>query len=95
MKTFRSRTGHAIEGGGEDVLAGVLLHVLEPAGPVDRTVHGAGLELTLHDVQDGVIATLDHVDDPGGAKTTGVERLAARGWIKRSAVEYNRRPAVV
>ena len=77
MKTFRPRTGHTIESGGEDVLAGVLLHVLEPAGPVDRTVHGARLEMTFNDVQDGVIVTLDHVDDLGGAETAGVEWLAA------------------
>ena len=41
VEAHGSHLQQAVERGGQDMLAGVLLHVLEPPGPVDPPVHGA------------------------------------------------------
>ena len=41
MKAHRPNAEQPIEGGGEHVLAGVLLHVIEAPRPVNLPVHGA------------------------------------------------------
>ena len=80
-----------VEHGGEKVLAGVLLHVVEPAGPVDAAGRPAGERLGR---AGGRCARLvHHVEDGDPAEPAGVVRLAAGGGIEGGAVEID--PAAV
>ena len=76
MEADGSDLEQAIERGRQHVLAGVLLHVLEPARPVDPAVHRPGLDLALDDVHDAAVFVIDDVDDARGAERAGIERLA-------------------
>jgi len=73
---------------GEQVLAGVLLHVVEAARPVDRSGEPVTHDRGLDDVGDAV-ALVDHVDDRHAAEPTGVERLAPGGGVEGGAVEID------
>ena len=85
------------QGGGEQVLAGVLLHVIEAAGPVDESFHlGSGHEGLVDGVPDFAGFVLFDGEDGdfkngsvagGGAEGAGVVGLAAAGGVKGGAVE--------
>jgi hypothetical protein len=71
------------------VLPRVLLHVIEPARPVDRATHTRpAAEGSLYDVSDLAVLTIDHIDDARLAERSRVERLPARGRIERGAIEH-------
>ena len=76
------------------MLTGVLLHVIEPAGPVDDAVHRVVRERRVQHVQDVAVLLVDDVDDAGAAQRAGVERLPAGGRIEGGAIEDHARPAV-
>jgi hypothetical protein len=87
------------------VLSSVLLHVIEPARPVDLAAHrGADGKWRRQDVKH-LVVSVDRVDDvnrgPEGSaplhsrtqQPPGVKRLATRRRVKRGAIEQRRRPA--
>ena len=76
----------------QHVLARVVLHVIETAVPVDdamQRLSDSQLPVALHHVDD-VIVVVRHVDDRERAEPSGVERLAARGGIERTAIQPDR-----
>src|SRR5467141_2278283 len=84
--------------GREHMLSRVLLHVVEPARPADRAsknltglgIRDSGLGTLsgrFDDVRDRSVLFIDDVHDAEGPQDAGVERLAARGGIKRRAIE--------
>ena len=78
--------------GREQVLAGVLLHVVEAARPVDDAGDPVARQRCLEDMGDA-IALVHHVQDGDAAEPAGVERLAAGGGVEGGAVEVD--PAAV
>ena len=91
------RVEFAEEDGGEQVLARVLLHVVEAAGPVDVAfdfcADRKGLADEMPDL--AVVVFFYGVDGDieggaarrGGAKQAGIEGLAAAGGVKGGAIE--------
>ena len=83
-----------IERGRQDVLAGVLLHVIEPACSVDGALHvRAGRDYAIENVQD-LVALIHNVDDASLAERACVERLTARGRIEGGTIQDRRRLAI-
>jgi hypothetical protein len=84
-----------IEGRRQDVLAGVLLHVIEPPRPVDLAAHAlAHGDRHARDVDDLAILAVDDLDDVGRAEPPHVERLPARRRIERRPIEHDVRTPV-
>src|SRR6202030_3062072 len=75
-----------VECGGEQVLAVVLLHVIEPARPVDLGRDLAGLQRLGEDVKHGA-ALLLGIEDSHTAQRPPVAGLAAPFGVERSAIE--------
>src|SRR5580704_5667934 len=79
------------------MLAGVLLDVVEAAGPIDRSLNGgAGEQRLAGKVPDFSLVVLLHAFDRyfeggsvarGGGEEAGVVRLAATGGVKRASIE--------
>jgi pyrimidine operon attenuation protein/uracil phosphoribosyltransferase len=69
----------------------VLLHVIEPAGPVDRTVDTpANLQSggrSFHDVRHVTVVFVDDIDDAMRAERAGIAGLAARGRAEDCPIE--------
>ena len=67
MEAHRPRAEQPIERGRQHVLAGVLLHVVEPARPVDGAVHGLprreDASARFHHVHHVPVIVVDDVDD--------------------------------
>ena len=87
MKALGPGVQQAIEGRRQHVLAGVLLHVIEAAGPVDRAADPRGVRRAIDDMQDPPIVGVDDVQDLRARQRADVERLAARGRIERRPIE--------
>ena len=78
----------AVEGSRQDVLPGVLLHVIDAPGPVHAPVHARPRrQRLLHHVPDSLIVQVDDIDDLDAAEDARVERLPAGGRVERGAVE--------
>jgi hypothetical protein len=77
-----------LAGRGKQVLAGVLLHVVEPARPIHRAMHAIAnvRRAVIHDVHDRAAIFVDDVDDAQGPDGADVERLTARSGIEGGAV---------
>ena len=86
MEGNRRASEAFLKHGGEEMLAGVLLHVVEAARPVDAALRFAGIQRSINDVDD-FIFVLAHVQNIGVAKFPEVVRLAAGTRIKSSAIE--------
>ena len=77
---------------GQDVLAAVLLQVIEPSRSINYSGDGvARLERAcrLDYVVDDVGFIFKHIDDLGLAEPAGIVRLTSPGWIERGLVQYN------
>ena len=96
VEAERGQRVQLLEDGREQVLAGVLLHVIEAARPVDAAGDLVGsVEGRVQDVRDAILL-LDHLDDAGDtARVSEIERLAAGGGIERGAVEIDAQAAGV
>jgi hypothetical protein len=81
----------------ENVLPGVLLHVVEAARPIDAAAHLGpfGRGVALYDVEHALRLSVDALDDAGAAERAGVRRLPAAGRVEGRAVERDGRAAVV
>jgi hypothetical protein len=77
------------------VLARVLLHVVQPARPVDPSSYDitARRRRTLDHVQHTIIAIVDTLDHTHAVERARVARLTTASRIKRSAIENDSRPA--
>jgi hypothetical protein len=84
------------EDGREEVLAGVLLHVVEPPRGVDRARHRVAdrrRQRRGQQVGDAVVL-VHHVDDRHAAQGAEVVRLATRGRVERRPVQIDAPPVV-
>src|SRR5439155_20203590 len=89
MKGTRLRGGDLDECLGEDVLAGVLRHVVEAAAPVEGAADGgARLELPLDPVPETPFF-LAHVRHRNVAETAPVRRLPSPAGIEAGPVQPN------
>ena len=71
-----------LEYGGEQVLAGVLLHVVEAARPVDGAFDlRDAAERRIEHVRDAILF-VDHFDHADAGERAEVEGLASGGWDK-------------
>ena len=88
MERGRPGSVDAEEGRREQVLSVVLLHVVEAAGPIDRSFHfSAGVERTVEQVQHLAVPIL-HVEHRRTAQRALVPRLAAALGIEGAAVQH-------
>ena len=66
----------------------VLLHVIEPAVPVDHTVHAHSFgNRTVEHMADYSLFTVDDLDDAAVAQRAGVEWLSARSGIESRPIK--------
>lgn len=72
--------------GGEEMLSGVLLHVIEATRPLDTTFDWAGGEFLVDDVDD-VVTLIADVENVGCPEEADVVRLAAGSGIEGGLVE--------
>src|SRR6476660_7223694 len=63
MKADRTVVEEPIEGSRQDVLAGVLLHVIEPPAPVDFAANGCALVYGRRQHMDHIVIKVERVDD--------------------------------
>ena len=87
MQADRHAAEHAPDRAGDHVVRRMLLHVVEAARPVDFAVHlRADRKRPVGQMQNVAVHDL-HVQNACGIDRAGIERLTARGWVKRAAVE--------
>src|SRR5215472_18221124 len=88
MKAHRMRVEQIDEHGGQQMLSGVLLHMIEAALPMDNAADFDGFERRRNLVRDPAVF-IDYLRYVNAAQLSGVEGLAARGGIEGSAIEIN------
>jgi len=73
----------------------VLLHVVQPARPVDSPTHHITTtrRRTLDHVQHAIVTIVDTLNYARAIQRAGITRLTTAGRINRSAIEHNSRPA--
>jgi hypothetical protein len=80
---------------GQDMLPGVLLHMIEPTIPVNRAVDEVIKDLVAKDVHDGAIFFTDeNVNDRHFVNVATIGRLPARGWVEEGMIKDQGRPIV-
>ena len=84
-----------LERAGQNVLPGMLLHVIETPRPVDLAGDQRALRERRCQHVDDVVAVVDGVDDFGRSEPAGVERLAAGRGVEGGAIERSGRAARV
>src|SRR6185503_10528925 len=79
----------------QDVLASVLLHMIEPASPVDAPfdILAARGCRALHDVQDAVVTVVNTLNNARAVQYSGVARLSSASWIEGGAIKNDGGPA--
>src|SRR3990172_7210645 len=88
MKSDGERFGGADEGLRENMLAGVLLHVIEAARPVDLALNFGGLDGPRYHVQNRLVALADnHIFHWHTVDRAAIVRLAAGGGIEICLIE--------
>jgi hypothetical protein len=70
------------------MLAGVLLHVIETARPVNAAVDSVRGDFLVDDVGD-FLAIIADVENVGFGKLAQIVGLAAGSWIEKGAIEEN------
>ncbi len=86
MERNRGQAEAFLKHGGQQMLAGVLLHVVETAGPVDAALGFAEFDGLIHHVDDSVLGVAD-IDDVGIAHLAEVVWLASGRRIERSLIQ--------
>ena len=79
----------AVDDAGEDMLAGMQLHELEPAVIVDRTLDRLPLRQRCFAIVDDLAARLMRIRHADAGKDAGVARLAAALGIKAGPVQHD------
>jgi hypothetical protein len=85
MERNRRQAEAFLKHGREQVLASVLLHVIEAARPVDAAVHVRIQWLAIDQVQN-LIAFIAHVEDVGIPDFAQIVGLASGRGVERRAV---------
>jgi len=75
------------------MLSTVLLHMVKAARPVDSAVDFARRDRRVQNVSHPLFF-VNHLNHVGPAQRPGIERLAARGRVKRGPVQVNSPPVV-
>src|SRR5205085_11598800 len=70
-------------------LAGMLLHMIETARPVNATVDVAARHRSINEMKHAIILAILHIEDVGVAKLSEIVGLAARRWVKQGLIENN------
>src|ERR1700674_496626 len=86
MEGNRKQAEAFLKHGGQQVLAGVMLHVVEAAGPVDAAFRFAEFDGLVNSVDDFVLSIAD-VDDVGIAQLAEVVWLASGSRIEGGAIQ--------
>ena len=94
-KTARWRIEESYERLRKNVLAGVLLNVIESPRPINSSFDGCAdfRRAPLNDVEHAVVFVINALQDAFAVECSGVARLAAAGGIKRGAIECDCSPA--
>jgi hypothetical protein len=87
MKRHGGKRKPGMKYGGQNVLAGVLLHVIEAALPVNNSLHQAKSDGLVDEV-DYFVFFVEDVYDPRVSEATRVVWLAAGSWVKRGEIEF-------
>ena len=88
MKALGPDAEQRVESRGQHVLARVLLHVVEPARPVDHAADRRPVvERRVQDMEETVFVVVDHLRYRNPAERAGIERLAAGCRVERGAIE--------
>jgi hypothetical protein len=79
----------------QNVLAGVLLYVVQPARPINSSSNDriARRRETLHDVKHATFTIIDALGHARAVERARVAGLSAAGRIKSRAIEHDRAPA--
>ena len=77
-----------LEDRGQQVLAGVLLHVIEAAGPIDGALDRLARQGRGKAVGDAIVL-VHHIDHRDAADGAGIEGLPAGGGVEGGAVEVD------
>ena len=88
VEAHRRRIEEFHQHGRQQMLASVLLHVIEAPAPVDHARHFLFNHGSAGHMRDAAVL-IDHLDDLDAAKRAGIERLAARGRIKGRPVKID------
>src|SRR5581483_2456549 len=88
MKADRRRVKHLDQHGRKQVLAGMLLHVIEAAAAINPAEHFTFTDAVAQNVRDP-LSLVDHFLHASATQLAGIEGLTARRRIKRRAVEIN------
>src|SRR6267378_2645925 len=86
MKGSRGQAEPLLEHGGKQMLAGVLLHVVKPARPVDAADHIRTFRAAVDDMND-FVAFIADVEDICIGDLAQVVRLAAGGRVKGRTIQ--------
>src|SRR5215471_7607970 len=88
-KTMRRRVKQFDEGLRQNMLTGVLLHVVQPPHTIDSSMNRVTdfRNRPLDNVQHAFIFGIDAINYTGVSKRPQISGLATSGWVKCSAVE--------
>ncbi len=91
MEAHRFRVGNLDERLRQNMLAGVVLHMVEAARPVDLTAHGVGFQRFFEYVEHRMIGvTDDHIHDRDIIERSGIVGLAAAGGVEVGLIQNDR-----
>ena len=86
METYRVDPEQVGEHSGQKMLSGMLLHVIESAGPIDRAFYFKRRNRRGENVNNS-ISLVYHIFEGNTVDRAAIVRLSAGRWIKGSAVE--------
>jgi hypothetical protein len=91
MKADRWRVAHADKRRRQDVLAGVLLHVIETAGAIDFALDNLShRNHVINEVQHGtIVIAIGHVEDGTATEVAEIVRLSSRRGIEGCAIKHH------
>src|ERR1700682_682218 len=89
MKRYRRPTVPLLKHRGKQMLAGVLLHMIEPPRPIDATLNVPKLQLAINNVND-VFSSIAHIETIPIPQLAQVVRRASRSRIERRGIEHYR-----
>ena len=95
VKALGARMADRLERGGEQMLSGMLLHVIEPPSPVDHASDvRARFERPVENVHKPRFLTVDHVQHHAAAQDAQVVRLPAPRGVESGGGEGHLKPAI-
>ena len=86
MKGNRWQSVTLLKHRGKKMLPSVLLHMIETALPIDRSLHFSEAQFTVHEVQYQIVL-IAHVQYLGLTDATEIVGLPSRSWVERRLVQ--------